>query len=1249
VSSLSVSPLRFIVFLLVVGFLAVAPAFAVDPLAFPGAEGFGRFASGGRGGDVYVVTNLNDSGPGSLRDAVANRTSTTPRTVVFGVSGTIYLNSTLRITQGNLTIAGQTAPGDGICIARYPIDPSNSSNVIIRFLRSRLGDVAGVENDAFSCRYATNIIIDHCSFSWSVDETFSAYDNTNFTLQWSFITESLRDSVHSKGAHGYGGIWGGLGASFHHNLMAHHDSRNPRFNGARTHGTAGELVDMRNNVIYNWRGNSTYGGEPTDTGLPARHNMVNNFYRHGPATGTGTVRYRILNPSSNALSTGSPYSLFHVFGNHTSASSTVTANNWSGGVQGPTAAQLTAMRVDTPFEAPFVIMQSAAGAYPLVLAHGGCRLPARDPIDTRIANEAATGTVTFYGSKNNYPGIIDSQTDVGGWPALASLSAPADTDADGMPDAWESARGLNPANAADRNVVDAATGYTRLEQYLNELAAPAFPLPVVSTQPASGTHALGSDFTLIVSAAAPADTGSLAYQWYRDEVAIAGATTASYAVAAAAAGDAGSYRVAVSNAYGTVSSAIAVVTISALPPVIVTSPVAVTVAPGQGAVFSVVAGGSPTLSYQWYRGTTVLDGATSATLSLFSVTSADAGDYSVVVTNAYGSATSAAAALSVSAPVGGRIFETNFAQDTIHAAVPVVTATRTNWYIMGNKVATNSNVGDNPATSSVAETRPFTLALNAGSTAANYQAAAVFAPAPLSLAQTGSSLRVTVTLATANNINLGMGLFNSGGSLPHTTHHSGTTAALIGGAEGIDGGVRNWTGYRALLTHGSPAGALLTRIAQTTSEGSITNRTQDLVVPGSSTASYGQPAGVSVGTVTNSTTSVTPVNDAVYTLVLQISRTDADQFTLSCELYDGASTSGSPLFSASGVTSAAAARPSAVTSAFDSFAIGARTTNGSVPRIVMSALAVDYSAPGSDVAPSITTQPQGLTVVQGLNASFSLSASGTPAPTFQWRKNGVPVAGATSSSLSLTGVQTGDAGDYTCVVSNSAGSVESAVATLVVQVPPQISLQPLGQTVVRGSAFTLTAGATGFPSPTFQWYRGGTVIAGATAASYAVVAAAAGDAGSYSVTVSNPAGTATSSAAVVSVLTPYQAWVLDNGLDSAGNGAPAADAAGDGVPNLVKFALGGDPAEPGATALPSLSRAGSTLVFVYDVKTVALLDHVVAAEYSSNLADWSEAVHGSGGVTVSAVTIDAATRRVEVGFSQAAPSVFVRLRVAAKP
>ena len=535
------------------------PGALAPPSAFPGAAGFGRFARGGGGGDVYVVTKLNDSGAGSLRAGVTGRsTSSSPRTVVFAVSGTIYLQSTLRISVGNLTIAGQTAPGDGICLAYRPLDISNSSNVILRFLRVRLGDVAGVETDAFSCRYATDVIIDHCSFSWSVDETSSSYDNTRLTQQWCFITESMRDSVHSKGPHGYGGIWGGKGATYHHNLLAHHDSRNPRFNGARTHGTGDELVDMRNNVIYNWRGNSTYGGEPTDAGLPARHNMVANTYKRGPATGTTSKSWRILEPTQNtAATTGSGYSLFHITGNWTTGSSTVTANNWNGGVQVIASSLHPVIRADTAFATPAVLTQTAQTSYSLVLDYAGCRRPVRDSIDTRIAGEVAGGTATYNGSKGGTPGIIDSQADVGGWPALATAPAPPDADADGMPDAWETARGLNPNLASDRNLVPySEDGYTWLEIYLNELAAPAFPYPQILAQPVAATVEAGQAITLSAGAVG---ASPLAYQWFRGDDPIPSATAATYSVPAADATHAGSYRVVVSNAHATATSRAATV------------------------------------------------------------------------------------------------------------------------------------------------------------------------------------------------------------------------------------------------------------------------------------------------------------------------------------------------------------------------------------------------------------------------------------------------------------------------------------------------------------------------------------------------------------------------------------------------------------------------------------------------------------------------------------------------------------------
>lgn len=418
-------------------------------LAFPGAEGFGRFTTGGRGGKVVEVTNLNDSGLGSLRAAIEDEGV---RTIVFRVSGTIVLQSFLTIEKGDITIAGQTAPGDGICIRDYPLIV-DADNVIIRYIRSRLGDVHHLAEDALSALFRRDIIIDHCSFSWGTDEVATVRDNVNTTMQWCIISESLYHSYHPKGDHGYGGIWGGKGATFHHNLLSDHSSRNPRFDGSRYHHEPEkEIVDFRNNVIYNWGFNSAYGGEG------GNQNIISNYYKYGPGS---KHKNRIVEPWD---STGRWY----VTDNFVYGYPEVTADNWAGGVQGEYA---NFGRVNSPFPHPAIITQSAEEAYELVLANAGAVFPKRDSVDARIIREIRSGTETYGGAWGASSGIIDSQTQVGGWPKLKSSEAPKDSDSDGMPDSWEEAHGLNPENPDDRNDDQNQDGYTNLENYLNELVS----------------------------------------------------------------------------------------------------------------------------------------------------------------------------------------------------------------------------------------------------------------------------------------------------------------------------------------------------------------------------------------------------------------------------------------------------------------------------------------------------------------------------------------------------------------------------------------------------------------------------------------------------------------------------------------------------------------------------------------------------------------------------------------------------------
>lgn len=455
------------------GSLTVGEDIPPPPLlaAFPGAQGFGKYTTGGRGGRVLFVTNLNDdNNPGSLRHAI-NQTGA--RMILFRVSGTIPLKSELRIKNGDLTIAGQTAPGDGITLRDYPVT-IDADNVIIRVLRFRMGDAAQQEGDALGGREISKVIIDHCSMSWSTDECVSFYQNEDFTLQWCLISESLKNSVHGKGAHGYGGIWGGRRASFHHNLLAHHDSRNPRLgeiNGSDFALT--DLVDLRNNVIYNWVGNSAYGGEAMNA------NIVGCTYKPGPAT---TKKERIIaidKETDQGYPTTGLWGKFFIEGNTLTASARATNDNWTYGVYNQfndkygivPQADREAMRLAAPLDFGEITTHTAEKAYERVLDYAGASL-VRDTVDRRIIHDVRTGTATFMtGGNGSVKGIIDTQEHVGGWPVLNSLPAPADSDNDGMPDNWEDDHGLDRNSPADAQNTSVDGKYPNIEVYINSLMA----------------------------------------------------------------------------------------------------------------------------------------------------------------------------------------------------------------------------------------------------------------------------------------------------------------------------------------------------------------------------------------------------------------------------------------------------------------------------------------------------------------------------------------------------------------------------------------------------------------------------------------------------------------------------------------------------------------------------------------------------------------------------------------------------------
>jgi hypothetical protein len=443
--------------------------FRTRHLAFPGAEGYGRFARGGRGGVVMEVTNLNDSGPGSLRAAVE---ASGPRTVVFTVSGLITLESKLVLHNPYITVAGQTAPGKGVCMRKYNFGMLGAKDAIIRDVRVRPGNIAAITLDGMGMASSDHCIIDHCSVGWSIDEAVSSRSAGNITLQRTFISEALNVAGHTNyppgTAHGYAASIGGMTGSFHHNLLAHCEGRNwSMAGGLGAGGLWTGRLDIRNNVVYNWGHRATDGGA-------MEVDFVNNYYKPGAATDY----FFALNAQYDNFPGMQRYFFDgNVMPGHFDESNQADGRTATG-TNGGSVPTNYVYWVDAPFFESYVATQSAGDAYKRVLSDVGCTQPVVDDHDLRVIQETRDGTYHYVGSVTGKPGLPDTQDDVGGWETYPELQRPADWDSDhdGLPDWWEVIHGTNPNSApgdfSDSNADPDGDGYSNLEDYLNWLAAP---------------------------------------------------------------------------------------------------------------------------------------------------------------------------------------------------------------------------------------------------------------------------------------------------------------------------------------------------------------------------------------------------------------------------------------------------------------------------------------------------------------------------------------------------------------------------------------------------------------------------------------------------------------------------------------------------------------------------------------------------------------------------------------------------------
>ena len=485
-------------------------------IAFPGAEGWGRYATGGRGGRVVFVTNTEDYTSsetpieGSFRAAM-HSSGNDPITVIFRTSGRIDLKEVLKVTRGNITIAGQSAPGDGICISGRRIYFSGQ-NYIIRYMRFRSGDGNASNESSLDIENATHVIVDHCSMSWSVEENVTMYDNKYTTMQWCILSEPLYKNCHGKGSRGYGAQWGGEHSTYHHNLIAHCMSRAPRLNGVRDDSEGHDYQvtqEVVNNVIYNWgKKEAVYGGELYSSREWAYcHNILrNNYYKAGPATWKQEYRWfaRLSYSTSDNHAGEGKYGLWYIDGNYMEPQpdrpnptkdklkgdyTAINNDNWYNCNTTSSAKAIDLQNsqyegdniyqrlYELPEENSGVTITSAVEAYDAVLAHAGCRVPRMDAIDIRIINEAAGRIAPTYGdSFGAGSGIIDSQENVGGYPAYNTTTPPTDDDNDGMSDEWETTQGVD-----DPNGYDLSEEFTNLEIYLEDIINSMASTPIITT------------------------------------------------------------------------------------------------------------------------------------------------------------------------------------------------------------------------------------------------------------------------------------------------------------------------------------------------------------------------------------------------------------------------------------------------------------------------------------------------------------------------------------------------------------------------------------------------------------------------------------------------------------------------------------------------------------------------------------------------------------------------------------------------